>query len=486
MSDSTPRLGLPDLPDTPELYADTVADAFGRIDAFSDLYLKGQFVNTPPASPADGDAYLTGAAPTGGWSGYAYKIATCRDGGWVMLTPFNGLRGFVEGSNSFIVYCGGVWIDWNALISASESSVASAATCDLGAAGSLFLQVTGTTTITAFGAAANRLRLVRFAGALTLTHNAASLVLPGGANIVTAAGDTAIFASDGSGNWRCRCYSRADGRMVNMASPSFTGTLAAAALTFSTSLAPTVDAGMDVGDGSHRVRTLFASHMSDGATAGNMILSSSGTVLQHGVGTSWTAHNFYSGGTQAWAMAADGSFLVGTTANGGWSGDAKIAAVTATATAVSANATGASGNALLANVDQASGKLASFYYNHATNVGSITTTGSATAYNTSSDARLKTVRPQQASYRDAIRALWVGDFTWKDSGAPGFGVLAQQAFAVMPNHQGVTRPADAEEAWQASAEPFAHLALWGVKDLYALVEALGRRVAALEAAHDAG
>jgi hypothetical protein len=130
----------------------------------------------------------------------------------------------------------------------------------------------------------------------------------------------------------------------------------------------------------------------------------------------------------------------------------------------------------------------SFYYSSGspTKIGSVTTTGSATAYNTSSDARLKTVLPEQANYRDAIRALWVGDFTWKDSGAPGFGVLAQQAWEAMPNHQGVTRPAEEEGTWQASAEPFAHLALWGVKDLYALIETLAARVAALEAAHDAG
>ena len=66
------------------------------------------------------------------------------------------------------------------------------------------------------------------------------------------------------------------------------------------------------------------------------------------------------------------------------------------------------------------------------------------------------------------------------------GVLAQQAYDVMPKHQGVKRQGDAEATWSASAEPFAHLALWGVKDLYVMVEALAARVAALEAAHAAG
>jgi hypothetical protein len=89
-----------------------------------------------------------------------------------------------------------------------ETSVASAATCDIGAAAGLKVAVTGTATIASLGTQPHRIKFVRFAGALTLTHHATSLILPGGANIVTAAGDAAIFASDASGNWRCWGYQR--------------------------------------------------------------------------------------------------------------------------------------------------------------------------------------------------------------------------------------------------------------------------------------
>ena len=101
-----------------------------------------------------------------------------------------------------------------ALEYAAEATVASATTADIGAATSNRVQITGTTTITGFGTGTNKTRLVRFAGALTLTHNATSLILPGAASITTAAGDTAIFASDGSGNWRCLSYQRASGLAV--------------------------------------------------------------------------------------------------------------------------------------------------------------------------------------------------------------------------------------------------------------------------------
>jgi hypothetical protein len=82
----------------------------------------------------------------------------------------------------------------------------------LGAATGNTVHITGTTTITSFGtAAAGVERKVVFDGALTLTHNATSLILPTGANITTAAGDAAVFVSEGSGNWRCHAYNRADG-----------------------------------------------------------------------------------------------------------------------------------------------------------------------------------------------------------------------------------------------------------------------------------
>lgn len=97
----------------------------------------------------------------------------------------------------------------------AQASVASATTTDIGAENSNNVLITGTTTITGLGtAAAGVWRLVQFGGALTLTHNGTSLILPGGNNITTAAGDTSLFVSLGSGNWRCWFYGRASGAPV--------------------------------------------------------------------------------------------------------------------------------------------------------------------------------------------------------------------------------------------------------------------------------
>ena len=95
------------------------------------------------------------------------------------------------------------------------SDIASAATTDIGASSGQYVEVTGTTTITALGTTvAGVRRVVRFVGALTLTYNATSLILPGNANIATVAGDVGTFISLGSGNWVCVDYLRDTGRAV--------------------------------------------------------------------------------------------------------------------------------------------------------------------------------------------------------------------------------------------------------------------------------
>lgn len=121
---------------------------------------------------------------------------------------------------------------------AQGANIASATTTDIGAATGNFVNVTGTTTITGFGTiAAGAWRIVKFTEALTLTYNATSLILPGAANITTAAGDIGAFISLGSGNWQCTKYTRIGGistadiansavtnaKMANMAALTLSG-----------------------------------------------------------------------------------------------------------------------------------------------------------------------------------------------------------------------------------------------------------------------
>ena len=107
-------------------------------------------------------------------------------------------------------------------------AIASATTTDLGTITSHYASITGTTTITSFGVSGTTLAStdfpfyrVAFAGSLTLTYNATSMILPGAANIQTAAGDTADVVYGGGSNWAVIRYNRA-------ASPPGAGALAGA------------------------------------------------------------------------------------------------------------------------------------------------------------------------------------------------------------------------------------------------------------------
>ncbi len=78
--------------------------------------------------------------------------------------------------------------------------------------------ITGTVTIAAFSDILDKNHIVTFDGSLTLTSSA-NLILPTGADILTAVGDTAILRAEGSGVWKVISYSRASGTPVALPLP---------------------------------------------------------------------------------------------------------------------------------------------------------------------------------------------------------------------------------------------------------------------------
>jgi hypothetical protein len=101
----------------------------------------------------------------------------------------------------------------NARLVYSAADIASATTVDIGGQSTDFLRVTGTTTITGFGANYTGQKVLIFSGVLTITHNATTLILPGGASITTAAGDSCIVVPKSSvsgtaDGWQVVSYQR--------------------------------------------------------------------------------------------------------------------------------------------------------------------------------------------------------------------------------------------------------------------------------------
>jgi hypothetical protein len=92
------------------------------------------------------------------------------------------------------------------------ANIASASTVNLDTATGNRVHITGTTTITAVTLTRGP-RTVIFDDILTLTHHATTNNLPGAADITTAAGDRAIYESDGTTVY-CVSYIKASGAAV--------------------------------------------------------------------------------------------------------------------------------------------------------------------------------------------------------------------------------------------------------------------------------
>lgn len=122
-----------------------------------------------------------------------------------------GQLAYVAGSlNGWRIFDGSYWQPLS--LHGAETSLASATTVNIAYQTSDKVYITGTTTITNFGLGLpGTRRFVRFEGALTLTYNATSMILPTGASITTAAGDTLEAQCSTTNNWRVVWYQRASG-----------------------------------------------------------------------------------------------------------------------------------------------------------------------------------------------------------------------------------------------------------------------------------
>lgn len=162
-------------------------------------YAAGQVISFLPASNNTG-------AVTVNISALGAKDIT--KNGTIALTA----NELVASKVQFAIYDGTRFQLINTNAFAKGADVASASTVNLTSTTGNIIDITGTTTITAVTLPEGQKRFVRFTGALTLT-NGASLILPSAANILTAAGDTAILTGYASGVVRVE-YFRISGQPV--------------------------------------------------------------------------------------------------------------------------------------------------------------------------------------------------------------------------------------------------------------------------------
>ena len=100
----------------------TVNEALLRADALGARVAEDKGLTVPPVGPADGTAWIVGAAATGDWAGQDDAIALFLNGGWVFVAPWPGLAFWVAASGVRTVWSGSAWLD--GLVAASPGAAA--------------------------------------------------------------------------------------------------------------------------------------------------------------------------------------------------------------------------------------------------------------------------------------------------------------------------------------------------------------------------
>jgi hypothetical protein len=104
-------------------------------------------------------------------------------------------------------------------------------------------------------------------------------------------------------------------------------------------------------------------------------------------------------------------------------------------------------------------------------VGSISTSGSATAFNTSSDYRLKENIVDAPSASDSIDAIQIRSFEWKANGShQKYGVIAQELEAIAP--EAVSKGEKEDDMWGVDYSKLVPMLIKEVQSLRARVAQL--------------
>jgi hypothetical protein len=185
--------------------------------------------------------------------------------------------------------------------------------------------------------------------------------------------------------------------------------------------------------------------------------------------------------TQAMTLQNNGVWLLGTTSqlsNGlasvyqGSSGCAIEAEIVGSSTAYSV---------YTARVNNTANLFHAFYYNsYASGVGTISTNGTSTAYNTTSDYRLKNVTGTLTGYKERIMALLPKQGTWIADGSEFKGFLAHEFQTQYP-----TLVTGQKDAVDAEGKPvYQGMQAGGsetIADLVAFIQELSAQVTTLQA-----
>lgn len=163
-----------------------------------------QFVNINGAPLVGGSVYfyVSGGSlvPKDTWQDAAQTILNTNpvildSRGQATIYGSGAYRQIVNDADGNLIWDGEIE-EFGATIFGAQLTLAGGTTTDLGSVASNNILITGASTITSFGLSAslqNPTYLVEFGGVNTIVYNATSLIIPGAANLTTAAGDSALL-----------------------------------------------------------------------------------------------------------------------------------------------------------------------------------------------------------------------------------------------------------------------------------------------------
>lgn len=256
-----------------------------------------------------------------------------------------------------------------------------------------------------------------------------------------------------------------------------------------------IDSSGNVGIGTSSPATIVHAQKASGNTyyrAQNNLANVDFGVDGAGTGILWNNSNyplaFGTNNTERMRLDSSGNLLVGTTTtlpNNLESARFHVLKTGTTGHAASFKTNATSGFAAAAfSRDGNNGAACEFMYNPTTTVGSISVTSSATAYNTSSDYRLKENIAPMTDALATVAQLKPVTYNWKADGSSGQGFIAHELQSVVP--ECVTGEKDAVDAegkpvYQGIDTSFLVATLTAaIQELKATVDAQAERIKALE------
>lgn len=111
MSDDSPRLALPYVRAGQLQKYVTVNEAFTRLDSLVQMTVQSRSLGTPPGVVEEGQMYIVGSAPAGGWSGFATGgLLFAEMNGWREVEVSDGMIAVVLDERATVVRLSGQWV----------------------------------------------------------------------------------------------------------------------------------------------------------------------------------------------------------------------------------------------------------------------------------------------------------------------------------------------------------------------------------------